>query len=117
MPTSTPARGVRPSLRFFHSPALRTRTNRVLDQIERAKDPTRHASALSDVVIALTEAGLDDYFLRPLREAEVGFVARQTANFGLAGTQRVMSPVIRSIIAGTNAAQLRVIAAHIRSLM
>jgi hypothetical protein len=112
MPTSA-----KPSLRFFHSAALRTRTNRILAKIERDEDPTQDAGALSSLVADLTEAGFDYYFLRPLAQAKVGFVSRQTANFGMAGALRVMSPVIRRILAGANTAQLRVIARHIRHLM
>ena len=107
----------KPSLRFFHSAALRARSNKVLDAIERDKDPTQHAAALSSLVLDLTEAGVSYYFLRPLQQAKVGFVARQTASLGMAGALRVMAPLIRSVLAGTNATQLRVIARHIRQLM
>jgi hypothetical protein len=110
----TPAK---PSLRFFHSAALRTRTNRLLAAIERDEDPAQHAGAFSALVVDLTEAGLDYYFLKPLRQAKVGFVARQTASLGMAGSLRVMSPIIRTILGGTNGAQLRVISHHIRQLM
>jgi len=107
----------KPSLRFFHSAALRARSNRVLAAIERDKDPTQQVAALSSLVVDLTEAGLDYYFLKPLEQAKVGFVARQSARLGMAGSMRVMSPIIRSILAGTNATQLRVITRHIRQLM
>jgi hypothetical protein len=107
----------KPSLRFFHSGALRTRTNRVLAALERAEDPTQHVGALSGLVVDLTEVGLDYYFLRPLQQAKVGFVARQMASLGMSGVLQVMSPIIRSVLAGTNAAQLRVIVRHIRHLM
>lgn len=107
----------KPSLRFFHSTALRTRTNKVLLAVERDEDAKQHAAALSSVVLELTEAGLDYYFLRPLQQARAGFVARQTASFGLAGVLRLMSPVVRSIIGGSDTPQLRVIGRHIRQLM
>ena len=112
MPTSAKA-----SLRFFHSADLRTRSHKVLAGLERDKDPTQHAGALSSLVVDLTEAGLSYYFLKPLQQAKVGVVTRQTARLGVAGTLRVMSPVVRSVLAGTNAAQLHVIARHIRHLM
>ena len=107
----------KPSVRFFHSPALRKRTDAVLARIERDDDATQHVSALSSVVVALTETGLDYYFLRPLREAKFGFVARQTANLGMSGALRVMSPIIGRILAGADTAQLRGVARHIRHLM
>ena len=111
------AASAKPSLRFFHSTALRTRSQKVLAAMERDQDPTRHVDALSSLVVDLTEAGLHYYFLKPLQEAKVGFVARQTASFGMTGAVRVMSPIIRWILGGTNAAQLQVITRHIRHLM
>lgn len=107
----------KPSLRFFHSAVLRARSHKVLAAMERDKDPTQHVGALSSLVVDLTEAGLNYYFLKPLQDAKVGFVARQTASFGMAGALRLMSPVIRRILAGTNATQLHVITRHIRHLM
>ena len=79
----------------------------VLARIEGDDDATRHASALSSVVVELTETGLDYYFLRPLQESKFGFVARQTANLGVSGTLRVMSPIIGRILASADTPQLR----------
>ena len=107
----------KPSIRFFHSAPLRARTNKVLAAIAREEDPTRHAGALSAVVVDLTEAGFDYYFLRPLKQAKAGFVSQQTAKLGKAGAMRVMSPVIRTILGSADATQLRVIAIHISDLM
>jgi hypothetical protein len=107
----------KPSIRFFHSAPLRARTNRVLAAITRDEDPTRQVGALSGVVVDLTSAGLDYYFLRPLRQAKMGFVAQQTAKLGMTGALRIMSPVIHSILGGANATQVRVIARHISHLM
>ncbi len=111
------ATSAKPSLRFFHTPALRTRTNRLLAAIERDEDATQHAGPLSSLVVDLTESGLDYYFLRPLKQAKVGFVARQSASLGMAGVTRLMAPAIRTILAGASTTQLRLIARHIRELM
>jgi hypothetical protein len=111
-----PAPG-KPSIRFFHSAPLRARTNKVLAAIARDNDPTRHAAALSSVVVDMTTAGFDYYFLRPLKEAKVGFVSQQTAKFGTAGALRMMSPVIRTILGSADGHQMRVIARHIAHLM
>jgi hypothetical protein len=109
--------GARPSIRFYYSAPLRARANTVLAAIARAEDPTQHVGDLSTLVLDLTSAGFDYYFLRPLKQAKVGFVAQQTARFGMGGALRIMSPVIRTILSGVNAAQLRVIARHISHLM
>jgi hypothetical protein len=106
----------KPSLRFFHSPALRKRTEAVLARIERDDDATQHARALSGVVADLTEAGLDYYFMRPLQQAKFGFMARQTASLGMGAALRVMSPIIGRILGGANTQQLRGVARHIREL-
>ncbi len=106
----------KPSLRFFHSTALRRRTEAVLVRIERDDDATRHATALSSVVSDLTKAGLDYYFLRPLEVSKFGFVARQTASLGTSGALRVMSPIIGRILSGADTNQLRGVARHIRHL-
>jgi hypothetical protein len=106
----------KPSVRFFCSAGLRKRTDTVLARMDRDDDATQHASALSRVVVELTEAGLDYYFLRPLREAKFGFVARQTGNLGMSGALRVMSPVIGRILGGADTEQLRGVARHIRHL-
>ncbi len=108
--------GAKPSLRFFYSAALRKRADAVLVRIEKDKDATQHAEALSRVVGSLTAEGLDYYFLRPLEEAKFGFVARQTAKLGVAGALRFMSPMISRILAGADTPQLRGVAQHIRQL-
>lgn len=107
----------KPTLRFTHSPALRARTLAVLEAIDRDADPTRHAEALSSLVSALTEAGMDFYFLKAVKDAKFGFVARQTASLGISGAMLVVSPIVRSVLGGADGGQLRVVSKHIRALM
>jgi CheY-like chemotaxis protein len=101
-------------MRFFHSAALRKRTEKLLTAIEGDTDPTPHADALADLVVDLTEAGMDDYFLKPLRQAKLGMLAQKTASLTTAGALRVMAPMVRRILRGADGAQLRVIAEHMR---
>jgi hypothetical protein len=107
----------RPSLRFFHSAALRAQTLKLITSIEQDDDPTLHADSLAALVVALSGAGMDFYFLKPLRQAKVGFMAQQTASLGTGAALRVMAPLIRSILRGASGAQLRTIVRHIRQLM
>ncbi len=106
-----------PTLRFAHSPALRTRTNKVLSAIDTSPDPTKQAQALSAVVLSLTEAGMKYYFIKPVKEAKLNFIATKAASLGVAGALQVMSPIVRTVIGGANPTQLRVVSAHIRRLM
>ena len=49
-----------------------------------ARSP-HHGEAIADLVTHLIEAGMDYYFLKPLKQAEVGFVAEQSARLGISG--------------------------------
>ena len=107
----------KPTLRFTHSTSLRARTLKVLAAIDRDDDPTQHAEALSSLVSDLTAAGMEFYFLKPVNDAKLSFVARQTASLGISGAVRVMSPIVRSVLGGADGKQLRVVSKHIRALM
>jgi hypothetical protein len=111
---ATPAQ--EPSLRFYHSKALRKRTDTVLDALEAAPDKPQHADAVADLVAALVEAGMDYYFMVPLKQAEVGFLKEQSARLGMSGAVTLINSVSRKFIVRMDAAQLLVIATHIRSL-
>lgn len=110
-------RSAKPSLRFFYPEALHARTIQLLDTLEQADEPTRHGKQLGDLVVELTDTGMDYYFLKPLQLAEVGFVLRQSANLAMAGALKVISPVIRNIIGRLDKPQLLAISAYLRQLM
>ena len=89
-----------PFLRFYHSDRLRAETLVVLDTLEKAKDCTRYRDALADIIVQLTDSGMEYYFLRPLKLAKVGFFVEQSANIGMAATTGVLGSVIRNIVGG-----------------
>lgn len=107
----------KPFLRFYHSDSLRAKTFTVLTTLEQAQDSTRHRNILSDLVLELTDTGLEYYFLRPLKLAKVSFVVEQSAHMGMGGVKRVMAPVIRNIIGHMDKHQLLTVCSHIRQLM
>lgn len=106
-----------PYLRFYHSKALRTRTLAVLDKLETAEDATGQREALAEIVLELTETGLAYYFVKPVQDAKVGYMAEQTTKLGIAGILRLMGPVTRRVIGGMDADQLLSVSSHIRHLM
>ena len=112
MPEST-----QPYLRFYHSEVLREKTLTVLEEVEQAENPKKHRTALGDLVVELTNTGLNYYFIRPLEQAEAGFVAQKTAKMGMKTAQRMMGPMIRRVIGGMNKKQLLSICRYIRELM
>jgi hypothetical protein len=85
--------------------------------LEQAEDPTTYRDALGDLVVELTDAGMDYYFLKPLQLAEAGFVVQQSANLGMAGALRIIGSVIRNIISYMDKTQLLTICGYIRQLM
>jgi len=106
-----------PSLRFFYSAALHAKTLELLDTLEHADDPAKYRNALGDLVVELTDTGMDYYFLKPLQLAEVGFVVRQSANLSMAAALKIIGSVIRNIIGRLDKTQLLTISGYIRQLM
>ena len=106
-----------PFLRFYHSKALRKNTLSLLSALEQAEDATTHRDALADIVVELTNSGMDYYFMQPLKLAKAGFVVQQSANLGLTGIQQVMGAVIRNIIGRMDRPQLLSVCGSIRKLM
>lgn len=107
----------KPFLRFYYSDELRAKTLAVLAALEQAPDPGTHGGALADVVVQLTNAGLDYYFMRPLTAAKAGFVIQQSAKLGLAGSMQVMGSVVRSIVGRLDAKQLLSVGGSLREFM
>ncbi|MEE4380255.1 MAG: hypothetical protein V2J55_22435 [Candidatus Competibacteraceae bacterium] len=107
----------KPYLRFLHSEALRKKTLELLDTLEQAEDPKQYRDELGDLIVELTDTGMDYYFIKPLELAKVGFVTQQSAKIGIAGAERVIGSVIRKIIGGMDKDQLLIISSYIRQLM
>lgn len=105
-----------PSLHFHHSPALRAKTNAVLDALETKPDQPKHGESMADLVHELIEAGMEYYFLRALKKAELGFVAEQSARLGMSGAIRMISSVSRQFIVRMDRQQLLIVSEHIREL-
>jgi hypothetical protein len=115
VPAATRA-SAEPSMRFYHSKALREKTHAVLDALEAAPGHPRHGDALADLVTELIEAGMDYYFMRALKQAKVGFVVEQSARMGMSGAVKLISSVNRKFIVRMDKDQLLVVAQHIREL-
>jgi hypothetical protein len=106
-----------PFLRFHHSHELRVRTLEVLETVEQAEKPTAYSAHLTELVLELTDNGMDQYFLQSLKAAKANFVVRQSAALGLSGVQKVMGTVIRNILGRMDDRQLLSICGSIRQFM
>lgn len=116
-PASAPADERKPFLRFYHAESLRDKTLAVLHRVEGDDDPTEHSAALADLVVELTQCGMDYYFLQQLKRAKAGFIVEQSASISLGCALKVIGPVIRNIIGRMAAPQLISVCGSIRHLM
>lgn len=112
-----PSAAGRPFLRFYHPVPLRTKTLAVLDQLELSPDPRRHREALASVVVDLTAAGMDAYFMQPLKLSRAGFLVEQSAGLGISGAMSVMSAVLHRVIGSMGSPQLLSVCGSVRKLM
>jgi len=117
VPRKAVAADHRPFLRFYHSHELRAKTLEVLGTIESAEKATAHCGPLSDLVLELTESGMDQYFLQSLRATKANFVVQQSAALGLSGVQKVMGTVIRNVLGRMDDRQLLSVCSSIRQFM
>lgn len=107
----------KPFLRFHHSEGLRVKTLQVLDAVEGAETPSAHSGQLAELVLELTDSGMDQYFLQSLKATKANFVMQQSAALGLSGVQRVMGTVIRNMIGRMDDRQLLSVCGSIRNFM
>lgn len=107
----------KPFLRFYHSQELREKTLEVLEAVEDAEKATDHSDQLTELVLELTDCGMNQYFLQSLKATKASFVVQQSASIGLSGVQKVMGTVIRNIIARMDDRQLLSVCGSIRKFM
>ena len=88
----------------------------MLAALESAPDPTQHRDALTDLVVELSNAGMDYYFIKPLKQAKAGFILQQSANLGMVGAMQVLGTVTRKIIGRMDQPQLLSVCRSIREL-
>lgn len=107
----------KPFMRFHHSHELRVKTLEVLVTIESAEKATDYSGELTELILELTDTGMDQYFLQPLRATKANFVVQQSATLGLAGVQKVTGTVVRNVLGRMDDRQLLSVCTSIRRFM
>lgn len=82
----------------------------MLSTIERVRlDPSgkEAAKVLVDTVLKLTDAGLREYYLRPLEQAGAGMIALGTAKVGIRTARQGISVIVNKVLKGMGEDQLR----------
>ena len=83
------------------------------ETIEKIRSDPRdkdHVAALVDTVLKLTDAGLREYYVRPLEQARAGTIALGTAKVGIQTAKRGISVIANKLLRGMGEGQLRSIA-------
>ena len=107
----------KPFLRFHHSHELRVKTLEILEDVENAESPSAHSEQLSELVLELTNSGMDEYFLQSLKAAKVNFLVQQSATLGLSGVQKVIGTVTRNVLSRMDEKQLLSVCESLRKFM
>jgi hypothetical protein len=107
----------KPFLRFHHSHELRVRTLEILEDVENAESASTYSDQLAELVLELTNSGMDEYFLQSLKAAKVNFVVQQSAALGLSGVQKVIGTVTRNVLSRMDDRQLLSVCESLRKFM
>jgi|CXWL01.1.fsa_nt_gi hypothetical protein len=78
-----------------------------------ADDPESLRKETVDLVQRLTRAGLEAFFLEPVRRLGLGMVTQSMAKMGLSSAASAIGMAISRILGGLSAAQMRQVAALI----
>jgi len=107
----------KPFIRFTHSKALRVKTLKVLDAIDEDATQDGLKEDLSALLVDLTEAGMQFFFLDPVAKLKMGFVVSQSSNLGVGSVLRIMGPLVRNIVSRMDKKQLRQVSRIMRQMM
>lgn len=89
----------------------------MLETVESADKATAHAGRLTELVLELTNIGMDEYFLQSLKATKANFVVQQSAALGLSGVRKVMGTVIRNMLGCMNDRRRLSLCGSIRQFM
>ena len=95
-------------------------SDEMLSTIEQVRlDPGGEPAkkALIETVLKLTDAGLHEYYVRPLEQAGAGMIAMGTARLGIGTARRGISVIVNKVLRGLGEDQLRSIADSIEGLL
>ncbi len=101
---------------FSIPPDLAGEVDEVLEAL-RGEEPRRSAFRLVRLVQALTETGLEAYFLTPVLRMGVNPVARQSVRIGLAAATRAVFPIMKRILESLSDEQLRRLAESLEEML
>ncbi len=102
---------------FQISPELMAEAQEALAAVR--EDPTHrpNVKALVEVLLELTDRGMDFYYMEPLRRARAGTMTASAARLGLAAASRGIPPIIRRVISSLDENQVLAIADFVDEIL
>lgn len=99
------------------APDLASELEALLVAIRQADDPTLHRAAAADLIIRLTDASLDYFFLRGVDRLGLGLIAKQATSLGLKTASGGIALFVRRLGKTMTADQVRHLADLIEELI
>ena len=81
-----------------------------IERLRRDPADQAHVASLIEVALKLTDAGLREYYLRPLEQARAGTLSLGTARVGISTARRGIAVIVNKLLGGMKPAQLESIA-------
>ena len=86
-------------------------------QVRDAPAPRELAGEGANLILRLTEACLDSYFVRPVRAMKVGLVAEKATVIGVKAAHRAIALFVRRITGGLSDEQIRTLADQLEGML
>ena len=102
---------------FQISPELMARAEAALAAVREEPAQGPAVEELVEVVLEMTDRGLDFYYLEPLRRAEAGAMTTSAARLGIAAAGRGIPAIIRRVVRSLDEEQILSIADFIDEIL
>ena len=102
---------------FQISPELMARAEAALAAVREEPAQGPAVEELVEVVVEMTDRGMDFYYLEPLRRAEAGAMTTSAAKIGIAAAGRGIPAIIRRVVRSLDEEQILSIADFIDEIL
>lgn len=88
-----------------------------IDRMRQAASPEEHREEGAELILRLTEACLDAYFLRPVHTLKVGLLSEKATAFGVKAAHRAIGLFVHRIAGSLSGAQVLTLADIIEGML
>lgn len=88
------------------SASVSEKTFQVIQNLKEAPGEKPNRKALIDIINELADVGLNHFFVKSLKHANLSFLKIKTAEIGIATFKNGLKPILRSLVYGMNDKQI-----------